>query len=67
MNFQSLRRTSVAYLIFLALCIPLAIALEVLFRSSVLALFSFFSRGISRRSSSGRPKASQQGRHGDWF
>ena len=27
MNFQSLRRTSVAYLIFLALCIPLAIAI----------------------------------------
>ena len=50
MNFQSLRRTSVAYLIFLALCIPLAIAIGVLFRSSVLALFSFF-RGTSRCSS----------------
>ena len=43
MNFQSLRRTSVAYLIFLALCIPLAIAIgglvQVFCASAVLFFF----------------------------
>jgi hypothetical protein len=45
MNFQSLRRTSVAYLIFLALCIPLVVSLGGLIQAFCAGAVLFFFPG----------------------
>ena len=61
MNFQSLRPISVAYFIFLALCIPLAIPESDISQVFCAGAVLFFSRYLRVRSSSWETKASQAG------
>jgi len=66
MNFQSLRRTSVAYLIFLALCIPLAIAIGGLVQFLCCAVLFFFPGYFTSLVILG-DQSVQAGSARDWF